>query len=804
MKKLFQLLTVSFFMYLSASAQKGLIISEFLANPSGDDASNEYVELLATMDINFAQTPYTVVFCSNGSATANGWIEGGDISYGFLINSGTVTKGQVVYVGGSSMAPLSNGGVAIRKIDTKNKGGDSFGSKNSDGVLGDGGDNCDGIAVFNTAVTSITASTVPVDAIFFGDDQGDAVKSSSKGYQLPVNDAYNGGKLSSSSYIAPDPGSGDLIVATAGAFDATAQNFTTKRTWTKTTTKSYNKTSVTLAGTTTGGSGGTGSGGGTTGGGTTANTAPTVKLNPATTNLVNVVSGKISCVMGDATDQVTVYGLGLLVSDESLSTLSFKMTSSSTSVVGNNNFTVTGSTQDRRFIITPSAAGYTTITLKVTDNGGLSNQLSFQLAVSKTIATKSISNVYHTGMGDASATVAIDSNYMFVADDETSIIGLYNRKVSGLPIYTFDPTPFLKLSTTEVDIESCFMSATNPKRIYWLGSLGNSKTGELRPDRNRLFATDIVGSGANATLTFVGYYDDLRSKIISWGDSYGYKFSTKAAAGMIPKRIDGFNIEGFVMGADGTTAYVGFRAPFVPDATKDHALICPIKNFETWFNNGKPSGAPTFGAPIELKLNTKGIRSLDKNKNNQFIITAGSYDTGGTFQLFSWDGKPTTTAPVALTADLTGISPESIAEVPASVSGSFVLQLVSDNGTVELYNDGVENKDITELNYRKFISSYVAVTAPLASRPAAETEINTNPEISVYPNPATSNLTIQYNTNGATPTTYYIYDTKGSLVKEITGVIAGNNTTVNISSLQSGVYIITASGLKQGVIINKQ
>lgn len=54
---------------------------------------------------------------------------------------------------------------------------------------------------------------------------------------------------------------------------------------------------------------------------------------------------------------------------------------------------------------------------------------------------------------------------------------------------------------------------------FGIGSLSNSKSGEARPDRNRIFATDIVGTGANATLVFVGYYGNLRSKLIAWGDT---------------------------------------------------------------------------------------------------------------------------------------------------------------------------------------------------------------------------------------------------------------------------------------------
>jgi hypothetical protein len=247
-----------------------------------------------------------------------------------------------------------------------------------------------------------------------------------------------------------------------------------------------------------------------------------------------------------------------------------------------------------------------------------------------------------------------------------------------------------------------------------MGSLSNSKSGEARPDRNRIFATDIVGTGANATLTFVGYYSNLRSKLITWGNNNGYDFTSKAATGIEPKRIDGFNIEGLEMGPDGTTLYIGFRAPYVGSGT-NKALICPLTNFESWFGNGSPSASPVFGAPIELNLNNHGIRSLGKNASNNFLIVAGSYAADGTFQLYSWNGLAAS-APVLLTTNLTNLKPEGIVEVPASLTGTFTVDLVSDLGSNEIYNDGVENKDVTEPNHRKFLTSTISVTGSSSAR----------------------------------------------------------------------------------------
>lgn len=209
-------------------ASGDLLISEFLSNPAGNDTNQEYVELIATKAINFATTPYSVAFTNNGTATANGWIAGGNISYGFNITSGVVAPGDVVYVGGSGMAPT---GTKVRAIDVTTTAGDGFGNlQATGGVLGNGGANADAIAVFDVAITSVTDTTVPIDAVFFGTGMGTAVVSGgTAGYQLPVNDRYTGGKAQSTSFLAPDPGPSALIAT--GAYNTLSSNFSTIRTW---------------------------------------------------------------------------------------------------------------------------------------------------------------------------------------------------------------------------------------------------------------------------------------------------------------------------------------------------------------------------------------------------------------------------------------------------------------------------------------------------------------------------------------------------------------------------------------------
>lgn len=215
-------------MSMSSFAQNpGLLISEILPNPGGSDSPFEWIELVATSNINFATTPYTVV-CNNSAATMNGWIEGGAVTYAFQINSGSVNRGDIVYVGGNSMAPT---GTKIRVINTATTGGDGFGTAASGGVVGNGGSNGDGIAVFNLPVASLTNSTVPVDALFYGTSLGTAVlNGGADGYQLPVNDLYSGGKLQTTSFFAGDPG-GDQSIRSIGSYDTQTMAWTANRSW---------------------------------------------------------------------------------------------------------------------------------------------------------------------------------------------------------------------------------------------------------------------------------------------------------------------------------------------------------------------------------------------------------------------------------------------------------------------------------------------------------------------------------------------------------------------------------------------
>jgi hypothetical protein len=242
--------------------------------------------------------------------------------------------------------------------------------------------------------------------------------------------------------------------------------------------------------------------------------------------------------------------------------------------------------------------------------------------------------------------------------------------------------------------------------------MSNSSSFNNKPNRNRLFAVTCSGTGAATAFNNAGYYDNLRQRLISWGDANGYNFTASAADGHDPKTIDGFNLEGMVFAPDNTTLYLGFRAPLVPAGSRTKAVIAPIQNFEAFFNSTPPpgptTGSPTIGAPIELNLGGRGIRDIIRLSNGNYIIAAGSYDGALNPAVYSWTGNPAS-APVQLTSfDVSALNIEGVLQVN---TGGLIaldkLQFLSDDGSNVLYGDGIQTKDLAQDNFKKYSSDIV-------------------------------------------------------------------------------------------------
>ena len=449
------------------------------------------------------------------------------------------------------------------------------------------------------------------------------------------------------------------------------------------------------------------------------NSPPTISMDVlSTTNYIDggaVVSPAspfgLSGVINDPTDPASVFGINFSINDAETSLASLIVTeaSSNISVVPNANVILTGTGAIRNVKVIPVSVGYSNITITVSD-GIVSTSYIIYYAAS--IASTTPTNTFwHTGMSDASDAIAQDDNFYMSGDDELNVLNVYSRSASGLPFVSYDYTSYLALpdpTKPEVDLEAATNSTAHTNRTYWLGSMSNGKAPSFgdKPNRNRIFATTTSGTGASTAFSFVGYYGNLKAELISWGDANGYNFTASAAAGVDSKTVGGFAAEGMVFGPDNTTLYIGMRAPLVPTSTRTNAVIAPIVNFETWFNDGAPVGSPTFAAPIELNLGGRGLRDLTRLSNGTYIIIAGNPGAAPvTSAIYKWTGNPTD-APILITTSADGIlNMEGVMQVNvAGVLSLNKLQVITDGGSEILYADAVEAKDFADLNLRKFRS----------------------------------------------------------------------------------------------------
>jgi len=450
---------------------------------------------------------------------------------------------------------------------------------------------------------------------------------------------------------------------------------------------------------------------------------------PPFLNLPETGAGAVSGVINDPTDPAKISGINFAIADPDTLTedLTVTVTSSNTTVVPNANLNLTGSGSFRNLRINPTGVGETTIAVSVSDGTNIATY-TINYAASAASVTPNATR-FHTGTSDASTAVAIDGPLMLVGDDEDQTIRLYDRNLSGLPLAAFDFTSALGLTDVsgsgvprEVDIEG---STRIGNTVYWLGSHSNASGGNDRPNRERIFATQINGTGASTTLTYAGHYSFLEDDLIAWDNTNGHGLgagalglAASAAAGVLPEQSIGFNIEGLTIAPDGSTAYLAFRAPNLPTSDRHKALIVPVTNFITLSTpTGGVAASASFGAPIFLDLGGRGIRSIERNNTNQYVIVAGPAGaaTGiapNDFRLYTWTGNPADAAALR-SADLTALladgSFESIVEVPDNLTDTSTLQVLVDNGDTIWYNNNTISKELAQDNFQKFRSDIVTL-----------------------------------------------------------------------------------------------
>ena len=341
---------------------------------------------------------------------------------------------------------------------------------------------------------------------------------------------------------------------------------------------------------------------------------------------------------------------------------------------------------------------------------------------------------WHLGASDGSTAFAVDDKFMFIGDDEAQTLRLYRRDRSGLPIAQFDLNRYLALTDLhrngkpkEIDIEASLRVGA---RVYWLGSQSHDYAGQSAVNRGRIFATDLVGSGANTRLVFAGRYDYLTQDLIRWdtANEHGrgrncFGLAASLAPGVLSKAEsgEGFAIEGLCASPDDPqAALVAFRAPLVLPEDRRLALVVPITNFLNLAVSQSAPGSARFGPPFEWNLGGRGIRAIDGTGTNYLIVAGPPSHTmtnrASAFRLFTWNGRPDS-PPVERGADLTGLHPEGIVELPPLpwINDSAV-QLVSDNGLTKYYGDGVSAKNLHTPAFKKCRSDWVKL-GPAISPP---------------------------------------------------------------------------------------
>lgn len=182
------------------------VIAGFVADPISTDANYEYIQLLATRDINFADENFTIVTTNNAGAStptgypANGWATGGLRSYKLELTSGTVSKGQYFYVGGTgkrimgSQSTDISGAKWIKSFNYSTTQSPNFSpSLNTFGaattnLIGNSG-NAAGMAAF--AGTDITAASVPFDVMFIQNGGMLYDAANNVGYRIGNTDYYD-------------------------------------------------------------------------------------------------------------------------------------------------------------------------------------------------------------------------------------------------------------------------------------------------------------------------------------------------------------------------------------------------------------------------------------------------------------------------------------------------------------------------------------------------------------------------------------------------------------------------------------
>lgn len=254
--------------------------------------------------------------------------------------------------------------------------------------------------------------------------------------------------------------------------------------------------------------------------------------------------------------------------------------------------------------------------------------------------------VLFQGACDASGAVPLDERRFAVADDEDSVLRIYDAERGGPPLYTVDVSAGLDLAKKpvkpkdkppkkpskkpankprkppETDIEAASVIG---ERAYWITSHARTKSGKRNPARFKFFATPLPrkqGSHAPVEGPYSGLVDDMLT------DPRLAGLGLAEAAERSPTD-GGLNIEGMTATPDGKLL-LGLRQP-VP---QNRAVVLTLENPDALLRGEKAR----FGSPQLLDLGGLGVRALSWWRGSYLIVAGPPGATGPTSRLYRWDG----------------------------------------------------------------------------------------------------------------------------------------------------------------------
>jgi hypothetical protein len=414
----------------------------------------------------------------------------------------------------------------------------------------------------------------------------------------------------------------------------------------------------------------------------------------------------LSATLGEDTNPVAT-GRVTPLGDNELGDVEITASSADENVVTDDDITVELD-EDNAFTLaaTPTATGTTFLNLVATSGDDVIAESTMGYWVSEPLPEDSA--LAHVGIADASTAQEAGDDHIFVADDDSNTIRLYgptfDEPVAEFPIHEIvDQIQ----PGREWDLEA---SARADDIIYWVGSMGNSRSGNLRPDRDIIIATEVTGTGADATLEPLGYTRGTRQALVDWdtnndhGEGAGaFEFERATADGYGAEGPNSLNVEGATMAPDGETLWLGFRSPLTPLDDGDTALMVAIEDIEDIVIG---EAEPMISDHHYLDLGGRAIRSIAATDEGNYLITAGSADDEGNFAMFGWTGdaddEPVQASGAAPSLAGWEGSYEGTAYVESLADGTTI-RVIQDVGTLDLYSTGDEAQDLAR-EYAKFVS----------------------------------------------------------------------------------------------------